>query len=76
MQINNDDATEVPDGSVVKASVSRTWNVLSIVDRSWVWTTVWSNFACIALLVKSYLNQKYNFMMIHAYIYWEPLSQA
>ena len=47
----------VPDGLVVKTSISLTWTVLSMIWRSWVRTLVWSNLGCVILLSKSYLNQ-------------------
>ena len=37
--------------------VSGTWNVLFMIWRSWVRALVRSNFGCILLLSKSYLNQ-------------------
>ena len=41
---------EVPNDSVVNSSISGTWNVQSMIWRSWVPTPVWSNLGCIALV--------------------------
>ena len=45
---------KVLDGSVVKASVSGTCNVLSMISRSWVQTPVGWNLGCTLLLPKLY----------------------
>ena len=40
---------EVTDSSVVRASVSGTWNKLSMIWRSWIWTLVRLNSVCVVL---------------------------
>ena len=52
---------EVPGGSVARTSVSVTWNALSMIWTSWVWswTPVGFTLRCLKLLSKSYLNPKY-----------------
>ena len=50
---------EVLDGSVVKAGISGTWNVLFRIWRSWVRTLVQSHLECVVLLSKLHLNQIY-----------------
>ena len=43
-------------GAVVKVSITATWNVLSMIWRSWFWTPAGSKLECVVLLSKSYLG--------------------
>ena len=46
----------VCDSSMVRTSVSGTWNVMLLIQKSWVQTPVRSSLGCIAFLPKLDLN--------------------
>ena len=50
---------DIPDGLVVKASISETWIVLSMIWTPWVWSEVGLILGYKVLVSKSYLNPKY-----------------
>ena len=58
---------KVPDGSVVRTSVSGTWNALFMIQRSRVWTQVRSNLGCVVLLNRTCTinNKAFRWFRVH-----------